>query len=426
MICKVCGSEISGASGYCEVCGAPVEAASQPQEPIQQSQPAQEARGTQPGQNVYVNQQQAAGQSPYVNQQQSQQPPQKKKNTGLIIGIIAGAAALFIIAAVVVAIFIIRNKTPKQGDILIPDDTTEVVGTDPEEWSTETSETTTEETTETTTEAEAVPYFVEKRIKFTDPKEKISCPAYVFPSGDGGFFDRIESEKVYYIDHEMDYTITDVQVSEPDEDGYVITKIFYDSYLPIEYVNNGYEGKWNPQIYISLMKFADFNTGLICGYNSLDIGMVKDGEHSQYESVASEGNASIRDDAFYKENMIYTDVEYDGSSYQVGIVYGLISRDATKSQLVESTDEGDRYTRNVTYHNLAFIYAPEGCRVILALEKKGTDKEYYDKDLERHEKNASGEATENDPDKKETPYIIREDQTPNDYYFIDPGFFTGE
>ena len=49
-----------------------------------------------------------------------------------------------------------------------------------------------------------------------------------------------------------------------------------------------------------------------------------------------------------------------------------------------------------------------------------------DKDLERHEKNASGEATENDPDKKETPYIIREDQTPNDYYFIDPGFFTGE
>ncbi|SEQ89366.1 hypothetical protein SAMN02910369_02640 [Lachnospiraceae bacterium NE2001] len=400
MKCKKCGNEIAAGKLFCDNCGTKVELPTPPksQKHIEHITPEQKTH------NIALE--------------------HKKRKKVRVIGIIA-VSLVFVCGLLGVLTLIfgnpinaiegkVKNMSSGRGKATT-EATTEV-----------TTEVTTQTTTEATTEkAAAVPYMEEKNVKFLDSDETMSNPAYIFPAGEGGFFDAIESSDLFINSSELKISISNVDISDPDEDGYVTTRLYYNIVVPIEFIMNGFEGYWNPQVYATRLGIADYNTGMVCSYNSLDTDTTVESSEYNYLSIATFGDAELKDDDFYKENMLYTDLEFDGTKYNVGAVDSLISVNTTDAELIASTDIGDKYYREAEYQRLLVIYAPEDCKEFLYLDKKGLTKSDYFKELETHvitltEEASETDSTEEDSATKSKPLGSGKDDSLDNYLFMDP------
>ncbi len=408
MKCNICGENIKEGAAYCDSCGAIIT--------YHAEQPAQQ-QTQQPVQSPAQQQTQQPVQSPA--QQQTQQPVQqqaKSKNKGLIIGIIAGAAVLLIGIIALVAIILLRKKPKEVAEI-----TTEL-----------TTVTITEETTEITTEATTedpgpVPYYEEHDIKFSKNNGAFQNDFYSFAIKDGGsVFDVIEDENLEFIQHKMSTCITNVETSEPDESGYVMTKVYYDIDMQVEAYNHGYMDPWSYHCYCDLPTIVDYNTGYLCFSNSLDTGIIENGEEERYQEIASDGDARLRDDAFLKENMRYTKLEYDGEKYSIGLVTAQTDNRSKGLKLIDSGEKGDHYMADCGISEVAVIYAPKDCRLVFSIYKNGVTKESFDYQLKLHRDTATKtDSDKSDSDEEEQLFQLLEskktDQAlkPDDFISLD-------
>ena len=122
--------------------------------------------------------------------------------------------------------------------------------------------------------------------------------------------------------------------------------------------------------------------------------------------------------------------EFNGEKYTVGVVEGMTGSTYGKGELIEKTDEGERYKAEDVYEYVMVIYAPEDFKPVMAIPNKGINRKKYLKEIEAHDKRLQEEASKTDSDgeddedeaEKETKvtYLLIEDETPDDYQCIEP------
>ena len=364
MKCSNCGNDVTNGALFCEYCGAKI---------------------------VYQPQQQGVQQSsqPVVNQVGN------KNNRGLLIAIIA-ALSVMLVGIIIAAVVLLNKKSEERAEYTTEATTEEI------------TEASTEVTTEATTEEVVlVPYYEENNMTFADCQETQHNGVYTFLVGSDDFFDRVESDQLEVTEHETDIKVTYATSTDAEEEGYKITKIYFDFDIPIEVTDHGYPDKYYYTNYLDLPEIVDYNTGIICTENALDLSTVDDGEITNYESVASEGDAEARDDAFFLENMKYTDIEYGDESYKVGVAIAETSHSNADTKKTENEDGSVKYEGVDSTQEIIIIYAPKDCRLSFSFRKDGITKEDYDIEYNKHNDNLATESdSEKETNKKEPIYVL--------------------
>ena len=363
MKCTNCGNDVTNGALFCEYCGAKIVYQPQQQNIQQQSQPV-------------------AGQT-------------GNNNKGLLIAIIAALSVMLV--GVIIAAVVLLNKKPEERAEYTTEATTE-----------ETTEASTEATTEATTEEVVlVPYYEENNMIYSDCQETLHNGVYTFLVGSDDFFDRVESDQLEVAEHETDIKVTYATSTDAEEEGYEITKIYFNFDIPIEVTDHGYPDKYYYTNYLDLPEIVDYNTGIICTENALDLSTVDDGEITNYESVASEGDAEARDDAFFLENMNYTDIEYSGESYKVGVAIAETSHSNADVEKTENEDGSVKYEGVDSTQEVIIIYAPKDCRLSFSFRKDGITKEDYDIEYNKHNGTLATESdSEEETNNKEPIYVL--------------------
>lgn len=364
MKCTNCGNDVTNGALFCEYCGAKI---------------------------VYQPQQQGVQQSsqPVVNQVEN------KNNRGLLIAIIAALSVMLV--GIIIAAVVLLNKKPEERAEYTTEATTEEI-----------TEASTEVTTEATTEEVVlVPYYEENNMTFADCQETQHNGVYTFLVGSDDFFDRVESDQLEVAEHETDIKVTYATSTDAEEEGYEITKIYFNFDIPIEVTDHGYPDKYYYTNYLDLPEIVDYNTGIICTENALDLSTVDDGEITNYESVASEGDAEARDDAFFLENMKYTDIEYGDESYKVGVAIAETSHSNADTKKTENEDGSIKYEGVDSTQEVIVIHAPKDCRLSFSFRKDGITKEDYDIEYNKHYDNLATESdSEEETNNKEPIYVL--------------------
>ena len=223
MKCTNCGNDVTKGALFCEYCGAKIVYQPQQQNIQQQSQPV-------------------AGQT-------------GNNNKGLLIAIIAALSVMLV--GVIIAAVVLLNKKPEERAEYTTEATTE-----------ETTEASTEATTEATTEEVVlVPYYEENNMIYSDCQETLHNGVYTFLVGSDDFFDRVESDQLEVTEHETDIKVTYATSTDAEEEGYEITKIYFNFDIPIEVTDHGYPDKYyytycSPEASSEIIKYLQTRPGL--------------------------------------------------------------------------------------------------------------------------------------------------------------------
>ena len=266
------------------------------------------------------------------------------------------------------------------------------------------------------------PYGDNYTIEYSKESDIFEIPTYVLAKDKAGN----ELKEIQVIPHNMKYQYSNWKMSDPDENGNVTVSYRVDMKIDREYKLKKAPSNWALNInYINQRTYFDYYTGQILKENY----------------VPNNNNTTVTANGIEKpkEEMKYNIINIDGKEYKIGIM--------TKMLLFEAQDTVDLGKDGEYYHYSSpmdiaietYIEMPanyDGLRI--ALNKNGTTKETYKKQMDDYNKLVSLQEDEQKTGKKSQELIdlenannavhkivdsedeTRKDYNFDDYYIINP------
>lgn len=211
------------------------------------------------------------------------------------------------------------------------------------------------------------PFFEKYSFELVDKDKTYELPLYFYSEDGSG--NPIEIEGLEFIPHKMRYKFTNWNVTEPDEDGNVILSYTYTAEATLEYrlpKTNTIEWYYN---YSSNNPFAfDYYTGEI--YRNTTVGNSSKTVINGVEQVEIE--------------MQLTDVVWNGKTTRIAQISEYTFDGWKDPEEVEDEDGYYHFKTPISATTTTKIKMPKDYDgVMIAINKNGTTKEYFDKDYEK-------------------------------------------
>lgn len=249
-----------------------------------------------------------------------------------------------------------------------------------------------------------VPYVEEKKIEVSSAKKKYTSSVYPYAVDKEREY--LETDAITFDSSKATYEFFDYSASKPDKEGNITYKFKYSIDVPISFTidNNKKIPNYNYTYMFGEIKLFDYYTGKI----------LKSKKTSQDESV----NISSIEKAEQKD-MKYTKITWGKNTYKIG--------SKTESKSTWGTVEknaGENNTTNYKKSNKIIseitIYAPEDYDgIMIALNKKGVDKDSFLKTIEETKKYEELKAKSEETGEKSKELIEYEKENKKTYKLLE-------
>ncbi|MBQ7706213.1 MAG: hypothetical protein IJT72_00355 [Lachnospiraceae bacterium] len=221
-----------------------------------------------------------------------------------------------------------------------------------------TTEATTMASTEAVTEAPApVPFAEEKGFTWSDPYAGFDLSvypyAYYYNEDFSAEVEYVTPEELNYEPTTAKYSFSDIEKSDPDENGNVTITIRYDVNIDVictPYVNDKYALLYLDSCAFS---FSDYYTG-----TKIEPGYVWDEECEEYD---------------LSDDYNYTDINWNGQTIHIGVK---VTKKYDYSEYTEIGDGSDKYSaHDLTIYDISFIIPADYDGLVLSIPKSGYTEE---------------------------------------------------